>query len=171
MTCEVRFAGPSVVGYTLNDGTENLLHHHVGGLDYTLLNVVSDCLDPIVKAGHSVCLADEFPKPWQLVAFHIKGEWMARLKIFIGFHDRGDQHLDLFGDDQPDRLAVFAAINPLEVYVVAERDLARLRPVSYILSPCFAFANPAAGLQSRDVSAGVSIEPKQWQAIQQALAA
>lgn len=161
LTCVTKFGGPSVIGWKTDDGIEQLGALRGGGLDDTLGHAASDCLEPIVMAGEHVLLVNEVPTPWQLCAFFIRGDSFGRLKIFIGFHDRGDQHLELFGDDQPDRLAVFAAVNPLEVFVVAERDLTRLRPVKY--------AGPLTGF--RDVSAGVTVTPEQWQAISKALVA
>lgn len=147
-------------GWQIDQGIEQLGGHSSGGLDDSFVQVASDCLFPIVAAGECVCFADEVPKPWQICMLAIRGDSFGRLKIFLGFYDRGDQHLDLFGDDQPQRIAVFAAINPLEAYVVAERDLARLRPAVYV------------GTQNRlrEVAAGVSVMAEQWQAISEALA-
>ncbi len=161
LTCETKFGGPSVIGWKVDDGIEQLGGHQGGGFDLTLMHVASDCLAPIATAGEHVLMVNEIPTPWQLCAFVIRGDSFGRLKIFIGFHDRGEQRLELFGDDQPDRLAIFAAINPLEIYVVAERDLARLRPVKAV-----------GALNSfRDVSAGVTVTAEQWQAIIRALGA
>lgn len=152
------FMGPSVVTARRHwpDGPKELPPIDLKAMHGS---AYGDCLAPVIHHGENITLIDEAAKPWHIAAIAIKDDVMWRAKIYLTTIDRGSAYLETFGDDQPDRLVLLAALNPLAVYGVAERDVLALRTVVAVLGH--------GGF--RNLTAGVTLEPGQWQAVQEAL--